>query len=226
MAKLCTANFTSNSTWTAPAGVTKVLLIGHGGGAGGSGGRNTTGWGALGGNGTVPYMVEIDVVPNTTYTITIGTGGAGGVAQSGTGIKNGGAGGDTIFGSLYTFYGAPNAWTASTNKAYVVLSPGNIYTTGTGNLAFEKCTASSGYINTTTASNDVGSYLGGGAGAPGWLAGAGGGTGGNGNNSGTGGAGGTGSGRGAGGGGGGAGSTAGGAGGNGFAGQLQIAWIE
>ena len=37
MSKLCALHYTSSGSWTCPAGVTEVTLIGQGAGAGGSG---------------------------------------------------------------------------------------------------------------------------------------------------------------------------------------------
>lgn len=53
--------FTSNGTWTAPAGVTNVLLIGCGGGGAGAGFGNNyyPGGGGAGGNGGSGYLYLI-----------------------------------------------------------------------------------------------------------------------------------------------------------------------
>ena len=48
----------------------KILVV-----AGGGGGGSTTGGG--GGGGEVLYGATIDIVPNQTYTVTVGGGGAG-----------------------------------------------------------------------------------------------------------------------------------------------------
>lgn len=80
-----TTLFTSSSTWTCPAGVTKIRLsvVGGGGGAG----RN---YGRSGGFGGYADGV-ISVTPGTTYTVTVGAGGAGSTA-------GGSAGGESWFG--------------------------------------------------------------------------------------------------------------------------------
>jgi hypothetical protein len=88
MAKLVKKVFTSSGSWTAPAGITEVILVGFGGGGGG-------GTNQQGGGGSIQCQSYVSVVPGTTYTITIGAG--GGV---------GGDGGSTTFGSLSTFIGA------------------------------------------------------------------------------------------------------------------------
>lgn len=100
--------FTSSGSWTAPAGVSKVMLIGMGGGGGGAGGSKGTFLGfAFGGQGTVPEVTYITVVPNTSYTINVGAGGAAGLARNTNGESlPGGNGGTTSFGTLANFYGA------------------------------------------------------------------------------------------------------------------------
>lgn len=78
--------FTSSGTWTCPEGVTTVLLIGAGGGAGGSGGygRSSSGSAGAGGGGSLQLIKTITVVPNTSYTVNIGNGGAGGIGSKTT----------------------------------------------------------------------------------------------------------------------------------------------
>lgn len=117
--------FTSSSTWTAPAGVSFVNLLGRGGSAGGAGGGAGGGGstaaaahgGAAGSSGgsVVSRALSGSVTPGTSYTITIGaagTAGAGGTpgaanaagstgGDGGTGIS----GGDTSFDVLFTFRG-------------------------------------------------------------------------------------------------------------------------
>jgi len=98
--KLNTVEFLTSTTWTAPAGVTQILVYGFGGGQGGGGaGRvsSTTAGspGALGGAAAMPRLVPWTVTPGVTYTITIGAGGAGGAGATTAGA-NGVAG---AFGS-------------------------------------------------------------------------------------------------------------------------------
>lgn len=68
-----TVTFTSNTSWTAPRTLTSayVTLVGGGGGAGsGSGG------GGGGGGGMLANVdVTANIIPGTTYTITVGAGG-------------------------------------------------------------------------------------------------------------------------------------------------------
>lgn len=78
------AFFSSSSTWTAPAGITRVkaTLVGGGGGGGGNGGF---GWSLIGagGGGGATVVGYVNVTPGTTYTVTVGSGGAGSAPYSG-----------------------------------------------------------------------------------------------------------------------------------------------
>lgn len=81
-----TVDFTSSGTWTCPAGVysAEFLVVGAGGGGGGTdcsvNTRSAAGGG--GGGGAVKYGT-LAVTPGSTYTITVGAGGAGGNALAG-----------------------------------------------------------------------------------------------------------------------------------------------
>lgn len=94
--------FTSNGSFTVPAGVTKVWLSGCGGGGGGGGAggasaNNTGGGGAGGGAGKPVIRQPYTVVPGATLNITIGGAGSGGNGSSGGGTaSNGTAGGNTV----------------------------------------------------------------------------------------------------------------------------------
>ena len=109
---------TANTTWTAPAGVTQVILVGCGGGAGGMGGsKGVANSLPKGGAGAVVGMKTVAVVPGTTYAVTIGTAGIGGAARTSNGAATSGtAGGDTTFGLIANFFGAP-ALVPSTGNA-------------------------------------------------------------------------------------------------------------
>ena len=192
--------------------------MGQGGGAGGSGGRNATFDTAYPGVGTYPYLRPVNVTPNTSYSITIGGGGTGGAARTAS-AQTGTAGGNTTFGALQTFAGAPAPTFSPANTigwVYLYCS----------NSSFGGTYLFSGFVSVLPSwPGFAGSYTGGYAGAPGYTGSAGG-SGGAGNAAGTGTAGGAASGIGAGGGSGGGGSTAGGAGGNGAPGQLWVIWVE
>ena len=74
--------YTSNGTWTAPAGVTTIWLSGTGGGGGG--GTPSSGAAGGGGGAECDVAVELTVVPGTAYAVTIGSGGAAANAGSAT----------------------------------------------------------------------------------------------------------------------------------------------
>lgn len=85
--------YTSNDTFVAPLGVTKVFfsMCGGGGGGGGSFGNPASGGG---GGGNWIFRSAYNVIPGNSYTVTVGVGGTGG---SGTGNTDGSAGGNTTF---------------------------------------------------------------------------------------------------------------------------------
>src|ERR1700692_2336155 len=98
MARLIYTTYTTSNTFTVPQAVTQVILFGRGGSAGGG---SMAGGLATGGGGVYTTMQVVPVTPNTMFSITIGTAGTGGtVGSAGT------SGGDTTFGSLFTFKGA------------------------------------------------------------------------------------------------------------------------
>lgn len=215
--------FSSNGSWTAPAGVTQVILIGSGGGQGGNVGYGSAGnlW-PHGGKGVVPSMKVITVVPNTTYSITIGAGGAGGRTPANPSSGTGALGGNSTFGALATFYGAsapPLVGNTFENRA-VDPNVGCSYSSGN---AIDQM----GWNAAGTKGASSGTYRGGSSGGCGLTGN--GGAGGNGNNSGNGFDGGTSSSTnyGAGGGAGGSGSSgSGGKGGNGIGGFITVLWVE
>ncbi len=93
-----TDTYTSNDTWTAPAGVTSVTVDAWGAGGGGAHGFSHDGSG--GGGGAFSEKVGITVVPTTGYTVVVGTGGgentAGGDSyfiNTSTVLAKGGGGG-------------------------------------------------------------------------------------------------------------------------------------
>ena len=94
--------FASSGNWTCPAGVQKVLVTVIGGGGGGSGGFGGSAGksGGCGGYGTG----VLTVTPGTVYTVTIGSGGAGG-----TFAAIGSAGGTSTFETISATGGAGGA---------------------------------------------------------------------------------------------------------------------
>lgn len=202
--------FTSSGSWTAPAGVTSVILMGQGGGGGAGAPFDDSGVyyfpGQSGGSTFLTTRV-VPVTPGTTYTITIGAGGAGSTA--GVVGMEGGAGGDTSFGSSHVWKGAFGGYANASILAlgYFVLRNGYApfkYThpyAGSSRWSFP-CTLygdRGGGSNHTTAEGNIGCFRfvsaawgnqgnnsGGGGGVPGNSSDAGlGGTGGNGANAST-----------------------------------------
>lgn len=99
--------FASSGSWTAPAGVTNVLIIAAGGGGGaGSGGSGTNICaGGTGGGGSIQITNYVEVIPGTTYTVTIGAGGVGGAGVNSANGNSGSDGSKTTFGTLFTALG-------------------------------------------------------------------------------------------------------------------------
>ena len=97
-----TTVFTSSTTWTCPAGVTSVTVECWGGGGGGGGSGATSNGGSGGGSGAYVKKVGIPVTAGTNYTITVGTGGAGGSGFTPTIVAT--AGNPSWFGSTGTIY--------------------------------------------------------------------------------------------------------------------------
>ena len=119
----------STQSWSAPAGVNQIelFLVGGGGGGGGCDTGNHRGGGG-GGGGVLSQTIT--VTPGTSYTVTIGAGGAAGTASSTSPGSNGSA---STFGSLVTSYGGgggiSSAGIAST-AGLIASGGGNGITTG------------------------------------------------------------------------------------------------
>lgn len=80
--------FTSSGNFTAPAGVTKVYVTLVGGGGGGGDGNGGSGYAGGGGGGAYAIKTCIPVTPASSYTVTVGSGGAKG-ANTQTGSTGG-----------------------------------------------------------------------------------------------------------------------------------------
>lgn len=76
--KTNSSTFTTSGTFTVPAGVFNVTMIGGGGGGGGGGGSNSPDAGGQGGCGVNPSTFTIQVTPGEVLNVTIGAGGSGG----------------------------------------------------------------------------------------------------------------------------------------------------
>jgi hypothetical protein len=151
--------FASSTTWTAPAGVTKVRATVQGGGGGGAYYFYDSGSFASGGPGGL-ITGYYTVTPGTTYTITVGTGGAavfgsfGATGASGTSSSfssflsaTGGTGGQSngnIAGNSGTVSGAsqitpinrPQGASINTSTSPIAWSDG--YLPGAGGLGADR----------------------------------------------------------------------------------------
>jgi hypothetical protein len=102
---LSITTFTSSGTYNPPSGTKLLIVKMYGGGGGGGAGSNVIStanyWIGGGGGGGGAYR-EILILHDigSSYTVTIGSGGSGGNAVSGSGGTSGGNGGQTIFGAV------------------------------------------------------------------------------------------------------------------------------
>lgn len=95
---LNTVVFPSSGSWTAPTGVTKIYAYCIAGGGGGGGTGQSDAPGRTGGGGGAAWG-QLTVVPGTTYTITVGAGGAGSNTTTGS------TGGTSSIGALMSCTG-------------------------------------------------------------------------------------------------------------------------
>lgn len=105
---LNTKAFTTSggTSWTVPAGVTTIFFTGCAAGGGGAGRDSAaTKTGGAGGGGDCIFRKDIAVTPGTAYTVTVGAGGTGGVIDT-----NGGTGGASSFGGLFSLTGGGGGW--------------------------------------------------------------------------------------------------------------------
>jgi hypothetical protein len=126
---LIAERYTASTTWTRPTGVDYVSVWAVGGGAGGGSGTaathpqsnaGTATRGEGGGGGAINYIKGLYIGDQTTISVGVGTGGAGGgaaiytkpVAQAAGGTAAGSAGangGNTTFGTYLTAQGGQGA---------------------------------------------------------------------------------------------------------------------
>ena len=122
--------YTSGSTtWTAPAGVTKVKVICIGGGGGGGSDDPTPVFGGNGGYGGIAVGIYT-VTPGTSYVATVGAGGAG----TNTFGADGSAGGTSSFGSLLSATGGGGGIAGQTSGANGANGIGTNGVTGNGSV--------------------------------------------------------------------------------------------
>jgi hypothetical protein len=156
-----TESFTSGtSTWTCPAGVTQIELLVVAGGGGGGGTQETPAGGG-GGAGGLIYRPSLSVTPGTSYTVTVGAGGTGGIGRA-----VGGSGGNSVFDTITAIGGGGGGFFSGLST-----------TGGSGGGAAWRGTLSTGSVGTANQGNTGGSVVqlaslqgaagGGGAGSPG-----------------------------------------------------------
>lgn len=114
--------FAASGTWTKPASAKVVQVVCIGGGGGGGSGRKWAGssfrlGGGGGGGGAVGIATFLASILGATETVTVGTGGAGWVAQT-SNSTDGNAGANGVASSFGTLVkagggGGGGAWTAS-----------------------------------------------------------------------------------------------------------------
>jgi hypothetical protein len=144
------AQFTASGTWTAPAGVYSVNVLGVGGGGAGGNAQYTgaTQTGSLrgaggGGGGGGVFDGLVPVTPGTSYTVTIGSAGISAAAVT----AGGGSGGNTAFGSLITCPGGQGGVSQSVGTASnSVRSPGYASTNPGGSWGGNGIIASNGTL--------------------------------------------------------------------------------
>lgn len=164
--------FESNGTFTVPKGVSAIYITACAGGGGGGGGGYTSSSGSNGryrytggggGGGGVIVKKFYSVTPESSISITVGTGGAGGNGCGATGS----AGGNTIIGSLITLNGGTGGTSASSSAGEggtggQGAGGGGGYGTGAaGNSAFSSFLIPFYSTSTTSAAGISGIYKGG-----------------------------------------------------------------
>lgn len=148
-------------TFTLPAGVGAIRV--HCWGAGGSGGVGANSpiqrvQGGAGGG----YSQKLIVSPASSYSVTVGTGGAA-VVRTSTGNSNGNSGGTSSFGSVLTSTGGAGGTSVSNTTSFTENAGG----TGSGG-DINYTGGSGGYSITVTSVNGVYNSLGGGSAAGPW----------------------------------------------------------
>ena len=134
-------NIAGTYNWTAPAGVSLVSVVAIGGGAGGSGG-----WGPGGAGGGLAYKNNISVTPGQSYTVVVGSGGAGAVDDGDNSIWSmavGSNGGESYFISTSTIR-ASGGTAGQTTSPYPSVGGTNLAGDGGGSGGLSE-TSGSGY---------------------------------------------------------------------------------
>lgn len=144
----CQISFTSGSnTWTAPVGVSsvKALVVGGGGGGGSHVGGG-------GGGGGVTENLNYSVSPGTSYSLSIGAGGAGAITTTSatpSGANRAGTGGSSTFGSITSLGGGHGAswhWQSAGTGANGGGGSSTALTGGSGSSGFAGGGGFNGYV--------------------------------------------------------------------------------
>jgi len=147
--------FLSTGTFTAPTGVTKVMVTVCGGGGGGGGTTNNNRSGG-GGAGAHVERVGVDVVAGNNYTVTVGAGGAGGVGAA-----------DGVDGGVSSFAGASYTISVNGGGKGLYMSSGGAGGAATGSATINGSTGTGGGPNSLSTAGGSGATGGGGAGTGG-----------------------------------------------------------
>jgi hypothetical protein len=94
------ATYNSSGNFVTPAGVNTIFVGVRGGGGGGGGAPYSHGGQGSAGGGTFESTGFVNVIPGTTYIVTVGAGGTGGATNgsgNSTGGQAGGSGGTSAF---------------------------------------------------------------------------------------------------------------------------------
>jgi hypothetical protein len=153
--------FASPGTFTTPATTTQIKVTVVGGGGGGSRNDPVSGIGSGGaGGGAAIYVGPVTV--STPYTVTVGTGGAGGTAFPSPGT--GGTGNTSSFGPLASATGGAGGVTSTTSALGGLGSAGTLQFGGGVGVARSSLTVPGTPAPTVTSISGSGgsSYLGGG----------------------------------------------------------------
>lgn len=133
--------FTASGTFTPPTGVTKAKVSVWGAG-GGSGGTFASGSGSQGGGGGGFAQGIVAVTPGVGVAVTIGAGGAAGVASSTP--TAGGNGGTSSFGALLSATGGAGGIAANAVVVSNVVAVGGAGSGG--DLQVSGCTSDAAYL--------------------------------------------------------------------------------
>lgn len=155
--------FTGSGTFSVPTGVKTIFLTGCGAGGGGGGGHTADpgGGGGGGGGGVCAVNMPVTVVPGSSLTITIGSGGTGGAA----GASSGAATNTTIAGlpiGTYTLYSSATASPGTVTNGGAGGPLGN--GVGGGGATGTGAGASGSVVASRQAGGDITNTIGGGAG--------------------------------------------------------------